>query len=295
LHLPNPSPLYYLNIFYGFNQISFIGYEDLGIMVNLVSKSVRDLCFEVEGQSAIVTGASSGLGITFAEALAEMGVNQIICARRLEQLEKVADGLNKRFDAKVMPFQCDVTQEDQVQAMVDEAVDQFGSLEILINNAGTAAISPSVDMPLDDWKKVIEVNLTGVFICSRIAARVMMEQNYGKIVNIASIYGEVGDVFAAAPYYASKGGVVNLTRSLAVEWAPNKINVNAIAPGFFPSEMTEDIFADEETFEYIKSRTPLNRVGVPTDLKAALIYLVSPGSDYVTGQTLLVDGGWTAQ
>lgn len=259
-----------------------------------MSKDIKELCFDGTGRTGIVTGGSSGLGITFAEALAEIGVNLVICARREKQLEMVADGLNKRFDAEVVPFVCDVTDQKRVREMVEETVDRFGSLEILVNNAGTSAINPSVDMPLEDWKKVVEVNLTGVFICSRESAKAMMENNYGKIINIASIYGEVGDIFNAAPYYASKGGVVNLTRSFAVEWAKHNIKVNAIAPGFFPSEMTEDLFKDKDTLEYIKSRTPLNRVGNPQDLKAAVIFLAAPGSDYITGQTLFVDGGWTA-
>ena len=122
--------------------------------------------------------------------------------------------------------------------MVKTAVEEFGSLEILVNNAGIATLSPSVDMGLEEWQKVVDVNLTGVFLCARTAAREMIKKRYGKIVSIASIYGAVGDIFPAAPYYATKAAVINLTRALAIEWAPNKINVNAIAPGFFPSDMT---------------------------------------------------------
>jgi len=259
-----------------------------------MSKTIKDLCFDMKGQSAIVTGASSGLGVTFAEALAESGVNLVIAARRIEKLNQNAKDLGHRFNIKVVPIECDVTNEEQVKALIEAAVRENGSLEIIVNNAGTAAIAPSVEMPLEEWNRVISVNLTGVFVCSRNAARVMMEKKYGKIINIASIYGAVGDVFTTAPYYASKGGVVNMTRSLAAEWAPYKINVNAIAPGFFPSEMTHDIFRDEDILKYIISRTPLKRVGDPIDLKAALIYLASPGSNYVTGQIIFVDGGWTA-
>lgn len=259
-----------------------------------MTKSVQQLCFEIKGSSAIVTGASSGLGTTFAEALAESGVNLVLSARRMERLEKLSGELAGRYGVKAVPFRCDVTEEEDVKAMVKKAVEENGSLEIIVNNAGTSAIAPSTDLPLDEWRKVIDVNLTGVFMCARTAAREMMKKRYGKVINIASIYGAVGDIFTASPYYASKGGVVNLTRALAVEWAPHGINVNAIAPGFFPSEMTEAIFEDEETLNYIKNRTPLKRVGDPIDLKAALIYLASPGSNYVTGQTIFVDGGWTA-
>lgn len=253
-----------------------------------------ELCFKIKGQTAIVTGASSGLGVCFAETLAERGVNLVIAARRYEKLAKVAENLADDYNVKVIPVQTDVSQEDQVINMVKTAVEKFGSLEILVNNAGIGALSPSVDMPLEEWKQVLDVNLTGVFLCARTAAREMIKKKYGKIVNIASIYGAVGDIFPTASYYASKGAVINLTRALAIEWAPYKINVNSIAPGFFPSEMTASVFQDEKAMQHILSRTPLGRTGDPLDLKAALTYLSSPASDYVTGQTIFVDGGWTA-
>jgi len=259
-----------------------------------LSETVMKLCFDIRGQTAIVTGASSGLGVTFAETLAEIGVNLVIAARRYEKLVKVAEDLSSKFNVEVVPVKTDVTQEKQVINMTKTAIEKFGSLEILVNNAGIASLSPSVDMALEEWKKVVDVNLTGVFLCARTAAREMIKKKYGKIVNIASIYGAVGDIFPAAPYYASKGAVINLTRALAVEWAPYRINVNAIAPGFFPSEMTEQIFQNEEAMKHILSRTPLGRTGQPLDLKAALLYLASPASNYVTGQTIFADGGWTA-
>ncbi|MDH5793626.1 MAG: glucose 1-dehydrogenase [Candidatus Bathyarchaeota archaeon] len=253
-----------------------------------------ELCFDIREQTAIVTGASSGLGVTFAETLAERGVNMVIAARRYEKLIKVAEDISSKYGVKVVPVQVDVSQEEQVINMMKTAIEKFGSIEILVNNAGAASLSPSVDMSLEEWKKVIDVNLTGVFLCARTAAREMIKKKYGKIVNIASIYGAVGDIFPTAPYYASKGAVINLTRALAIEWAVYKINVNAIAPGFFPSEMTESVFRDEKALKYILSRTPLARTGESLDLKAALTYLASPASNYVTGQTIFVDGGWTA-
>jgi len=259
-----------------------------------LSKTVMELCFDIREQTAIVTGASSGLGVTFAETLAERGVNMVIAARRYEKLIKVAEDISSKYGVKVVPVQVDVSQEEQVINMMKTAIEKFGSIEILVNNAGAASLSPSVDMSLEEWKKVIDVNLTGVFLCARTAAREMIKKKYGKIVNIASIYGAVGDIFPTAPYYASKGAVINLTRALAIEWAVYKINVNAIAPGFFPSEMTESVFRDEKALKYILSRTPLARTGESLDLKAALTYLASPASNYVTGQTIFVDGGWTA-
>jgi len=253
-----------------------------------------ELCFDIKGQTAVVTGASSGLGVTFAETLAERGVNLVIAARRYEKLVTVSENLSRKYDVDVIPIKVDVSQEKQVIDMVKTGIEKFGSLEILVNNAGISSLSPSIDMPFEEWKKVIDVNLTGVFLCARTVAREMIKKRYGKIVNIASIYGAVGDVFPAAPYYASKGAVINLTRSFAIEWAPHKINVNAIAPGFFPSEMTTPIFQDDDALKHILSRTPLGRPGELLDLKATLIYLASPASDYVTGQTVFVDGGWTA-
>jgi len=257
-------------------------------------ESTKDLCFKIKGQTAIVTGASSGLGVSFAEALAEEGANLVIAARRYEKLVEVAETIKSKHGAKVIPCKTDVSNENEVLRMVKTAVENFGSIEIIVNNAGIASISPSVEMTVQEWQNVINVNLTGVFLCARTAAREMMKHNYGKIVNIASIYGAVGDIFHAAPYYASKGAVINLTRGFAIEWAPYKINVNAIAPGFFPSEMTEQVFKDEDAMKHILSRTPLGRTGEPLDLKSALLYLTSPASNYVTGQTIFVDGGWTA-
>lgn len=256
-------------------------------------KSVKDLCFEISGRNAIVTGASSGLGVTFAETLAESGVDVVIAARRYDKLVEVAKRL-ERLGRRVIPVQTDVTKEEDVERMVRTAVENFGRVDILVNNAGAATVSPSIEMNLEEWNRVINVNLTGVFLCARAAAKEMMKRKYGKIINLASIYGAVGDVFPSAPYYATKGAVINLTRAFAIEWAPHKINVNAIAPGFFPSEMTAPIFKDEKTLGYIVSKTPLGRTGDPIDLKAALLYLASPASDYVTGQTFFVDGGWTA-
>jgi gluconate 5-dehydrogenase len=259
-----------------------------------LSKTVIETCFNISGQTAIVTGASSGLGVLFAETLAELGVNLVIAARRYEKLVKLAEDLKKAHNVKVVPVETDVTREDHVARMVQTAIDSFGSLEIIVNDAGIASISPSVAMTAEEWRKVIDTNLTGVFLCARTAAREMVKKKYGKIVNIASIYGAVGDIFPAAPYYASKAAVVNLTRAFAIEWAPYGITVNAIAPGFFPSEMTEPIFKDETALKHILSRTPMGRTGEPNDLKPALVYLVCPASNYVTGQTIFVDGGWTA-
>jgi NAD(P)-dependent dehydrogenase (short-subunit alcohol dehydrogenase family) len=259
-----------------------------------VTKKMKILdMMSLKSKVAVVTGGSSGLGVTFAQALAEVGANIVLAARRIDKLNEVADDLT-RLGVKVKPVQCDVSQQDQVQALIDETLKTFGRMDIVVNNAGVAAMSPATEISIEEWNRVVSVNLTGTFLCARTAARQMMKRGGGKIVNIASIYGAVGDVFPASPYYATKGAVINLTRDLAVEWAPFKINVNAIAPGFFPSEMTEGIFQDPHYLEYINKQTPLGRTGNPEDLKGAIVFLASSASDYVTGQTIFVDGGWTA-
>jgi NAD(P)-dependent dehydrogenase (short-subunit alcohol dehydrogenase family) len=259
-----------------------------------VTKKMKVLdMMSLKSKVAVVTGGSSGLGVTFAQALAEVGANIVLAARRIDKLNDVADDLT-RLGVKVKPVQCDVSQQDQVQALIDETLKTFGRMDIVVNNAGVAAMSPATEITIEEWNRVVSVNLTGTFLCARTAARQMMKRGGGKIVNIASIYGAVGDVFPASPYYATKGAVINLTRDLAVEWAPSKINVNAIAPGFFPSEMTEGIFQDPHYLEYINKQTPLGRTGNPEDLKGAIVFLASSASDYVTGQTIFVDGGWTA-
>ena len=249
--------------------------------------------YSLEGKVAVVTGASSGLGVVFSEALGEMGASIELAARRTDKLHEVESKLNET-GVRARSIQCDVSKSEDVQALIDDTVKNFGRLDIIVNNAGVAAMSPTVDISVEEWKKVVDVNLTGVFLCARAAARQMMKQGGGKIINISSIYGAVGDVFPASPYYATKGAVINMTRDLAVEWAPYMIGVNAIAPGFFPSEMTQGIFEDPGYLEYIIKQTPLARTGRPDDLKGVVVFLASSASDYVTGQTIFVDGGWTA-
>ncbi|MDE1804191.1 MAG: glucose 1-dehydrogenase [Candidatus Micrarchaeota archaeon] len=252
--------------------------------------------FRLDGKSAIVTGVSSGLGIAFTEALAEAGADVVIAARREDRLIENAKRISAATGRKVLPFKADLSSESDIDALVAKACDSLGKVDILINNAGTAAMGSSTKMKKEDWDRVIAVNLTGVFLCARSAIRSMVERNVkGSVINIASIYGRFGDVFPVAPYYASKGGVVNLTRSLAVEFASKGIRVNAIAPGFFPSEMTAGVLEDKDTLSHITTRTPMGRLGEPAELKGAAVYLASDASSYVTGHILAVDGGWGAE
>jgi len=253
--------------------------------------------FKLDGKSAIVTGGSSGLGVAFAEALAEAGADVMIAARREDRLRENADRIAQATKRKVVPFRTDVGIESSIIDLINATDQKLGKIDILINNAGVAAEDrPSTDMTKADWDKVISINLTAVFLCARYAIKKMVEKHVkGSVINIASIYGLGGDIYPVAPYYASKGAVVNLTRALAVEFAQSGVRVNAIAPGFYPSEMTQDMLKEQEVLQHILSKTPMGRLGDPSELKGAAIYLASDASSYVTGHTLVVDGGWSAE
>ncbi|MCC7021618.1 MAG: SDR family oxidoreductase [Thermomicrobiales bacterium] len=231
----------------------------------------------------------------FAEALAEAGAAVVCADRRLDRVQATTRHLEER-GARSLAVETDVTDETAVGAMVDQAVEAFGKLDILVNNAGIAAAGPPEALALAEWQRVVDVNLTGVFLCAREATRAMIAAGTGgRIINVASILGAVASEPApAAAYAATKGAVVNLTRGLAVHWASHGILVNAVGPAYFPSEMTAGIFADPAVLAEIERRTPLGRVGRPEELKGPVVFLAADASSYVTGQTLYVDGGWTA-
>ncbi len=252
--------------------------------------------FKLEGKVAIVTGVSSGLGIAFAEGLAEAGADVVVVARRADKLEASAKRIAKKTKRKIMPMTCDVSKEEDIIRVVKATEKKFGKIDVLVNNAGVAALGPSHLMKEEDWDRVVSINLTGTFLFSKhVIASMLAKKRKGSIINLASIYGLEGDIFPAAPYYATKGAVVNLTRSLAIEYAKRDIRINAIAPGFFPSEMTGGIFEDKNALGHIVERTPMGRVGDPEELKGAVVYLASEAASYVTGHTLTVDGGWNAE
>ncbi|CAN5679915.1 glucose 1-dehydrogenase [soil metagenome] len=235
------------------------------------------------------------MGVIFSEALSDAGAGVMCADIDSEGVEKTADTINAS-GRKALAISADVTNEAQVVAMVEASLSQFGRMDIIVNNAGIAAAGPPEDLSLDDWKRVIDVNLTGVFLGAREAAKVMIASGHGgRIINIASILGGVASQpVPAAAYAASKGGVVNLTRDLAVHWAAHGITVNAIGPAYFPSAMTEGFLADPQILAAVEQRTPMGRVGRPEELKGPVVFLASDASSYVTGQTLYVDGGWTA-
>ncbi|HUJ56618.1 MAG TPA: SDR family oxidoreductase [Gaiellaceae bacterium] len=254
--------------------------------------NARDL-FDLSGKTAIVTGGGSGIGRQMAQALAEAGASLVLCARKVERCEQAAAEL-EQLGVKALALPCDVRDPEQVQAVVDRTRNELGAIDVLVNNAGTVWGAPPEDYPLEGWQKVVDVNLTGVFLFAQAAGRVMIESGGGKIVNIASVAGLGGappEVMNAIAYNATKGGVISFTRDLACKWARHGINVNAIAPGWFPSDMSNFVIeANPEVVEHI----PLRRFGGPDDLKGAILFLASAASDYVTGHTLVVDGGESA-
>jgi NAD(P)-dependent dehydrogenase (short-subunit alcohol dehydrogenase family) len=252
--------------------------------------------FHLTEKVAVVTGASSGLGSRFARILASAGAEVVVVARRRDRLESLAGEINKTTGREVHPVECDLSRSEGPARVVDEAVSRFGRLDIVVNNAGISRVVPAVD---DDWEGFEYeqlINLVAPFDISRRAASWMLDnEQTGSIVNIASVMGLVGGGrLRAAGYAASKGGLVNLTRELASQWARNGIRVNAIAPGWFASEMTEEMFESEGGMAFITTNTPMGRPGAEHELDGALLFLASDASSYVTGQILAVDGGWTA-
>jgi 2-deoxy-D-gluconate 3-dehydrogenase len=248
---------------------------------------------DLAGRAAIVTGGSKGIGYAMACALAHAGADIVVVSRNLEDGRKAARDI-RDLGRKAIAVSCDVTVSRQVDAMVEEAVATFGKVDILLNNAGMNIRKPTVELAEDEWDKVLDTNLKGIFLVAQRVGKEMVKQNRGKIINIASIFGMVGFPFLAA-YCASKGGIVQLTRHLALEWAKYNVNVNAIAPGYIRTPMTEGWLTDPARLETIVSNTPMGRLGSPEDLAGPVIFLASDWSDYVTGHVLMVDGGWVAR
>lgn len=248
--------------------------------------------FDVSGKNAIVTGASSGLGRQFALCLAEQGANVVIVARRVEKLEEVKKEA-EAYGVKCVVVPCDVTDTQQIKHAVDVAVKEFGRIDILINNAAAGFATPAVDTTDEVWERVMNTNVNGVFYFAREVGKVMLKQNYGKIINIGSFHCQVTmNGVPRSGYSTAKGAIYMMTKALAAEWAKNGITVNTLGPGYFASEMSSKV-ADDKYENSIKSNCPMGRRGKPGELNGAMLYLASDASSYVTGQLLLVDGGWT--
>ena len=255
-----------------------------------MSMHVKEL-FDLTGKVAIVTGGGRGLGQQIAEGFAEAGANVVVCSRKVESCEEVSQQLQK-LGVQSMALKCDVTNPDDVNHVVNRTLEKFGRIDILVNNSGASWAAPVEEMPLEAWQKVMNVNVTGTFLMSQAVGKVMIEQKYGKIINIASVAGLKGSnpkYMNAIGYNSSKGAVITFTKDLAVKWGPKGIYVNAIAPGFFPTKMSKGLL--EQGGAGILEGTPLGKFGSENDLKGVALFLAAPASDFITGDIVIVDGG----
>ncbi len=252
--------------------------------------SIKEL-FNLHGRVSVVTGGATGLGLQMATALAEAGSNVVVCSRKLENCEQAAQAIEK-LGVQALAHACDVTKPDQVEALKNAVLAKFRRVDALFNNAGRAWVAPPEEMPLERWQQVFDLNITAPFLCAQAFGREMIKAGRGKIVNIASIAGLVGrspKAYNSIAYGASKGALVNFTRDLAVKWAHHNIQVNAICPGFFVTEINRAMY--EKNRENIEREIPLGRTGGPDDLKGIAVLLASDASNFMTGAVIPVDGG----
>jgi len=250
--------------------------------------------FDLTGKVAVITGASSGLGVQMAKALANQGAAICVLARRKERIDAVAKEIHDEFGVETLAVTCDVTDTNQVNAARDAIYAKFGHADIVVNSAGTGGITPTVDVTDEQLMQEVNIDLVGTFKMARAFAPGMIKNGFGRIINIASMYGLVGNMAApSAPYHAAKGAVVNLTRALAAEWGQKGITVNSICPGYFYTELTAATLETEWFSNYAKGAVPLGRYGKEGELDTTVIYLASPLSTYVNGMNIAVDGGYT--
>ncbi|SFR77795.1 gluconate 5-dehydrogenase/2-deoxy-D-gluconate 3-dehydrogenase [Marinobacter daqiaonensis] len=249
--------------------------------------------FDLSGQVSLITGAGRGIGRSIALGLAEAGSDVVLCSRSQEELEAVAVEVRKH-GVRALVTPCDVRDPGQISAVVDQAIDEFGRIDVLVNNAGLTIKKPAEELPLDDWQTIIDVNLTGVFLMAQAVGRHMLSQRGGRIINISSIAAKTG-LSGSSAYCASKGGVDMLTRTLAVEWAERGVRVNGLAPAYTETPLVKAITDTRADFaERVQNRTPMKRMARPDEMVGTAIFLASEASSYVTGETIMVDGGWTA-
>jgi NAD(P)-dependent dehydrogenase (short-subunit alcohol dehydrogenase family) len=245
--------------------------------------------FDLTGKVAVVTGASRGLGQTFARALARAGADLVITSRTLDSLRPFQAEVES-MGRRAVPLVLDVRSEESIHAMVSEAATAYPRLDILVNNAGCNVRKRAVDVTWDDWNLILDTNLRGAFFVAQAVAKVMIPHGHGRIINVGSVTSVMG-FSGLGPYGASRGGIRQLTMSLADDWGPYGITVNCLAPGWFKTEQNKVLYEDPEWVAYLVDRIPLKRPGKPSDLEGPIVFLASDESEYITGQTLLVDGG----
>jgi NAD(P)-dependent dehydrogenase (short-subunit alcohol dehydrogenase family) len=248
--------------------------------------------FDLNDKVAMVTGSTRGLGEVAAMALAKAGADVAVCGRNLTDLERVS-GVIRELGRDSAGFVLDVTSKRNVHEGVDRILKHFGKVDILVNNAGLNHRVPVLDFPEEAWDLVLTTNLKGYFLVAQAVVPQMLERGYGKVINMSSILGKIGLPHQVA-YASAKGGVDQMTKIMAIEWAKQGVRVNAIGPTYFETEMVKQIRNDPERFNFINERTPMGRWGYPPELEGIVIFLASPASDFITGQTIYIDGGWTA-
>ena len=257
-------------------------------------RHVKEL-LNLTGQVAVITGGAAGIGLQMAYAMGEAGAHVVLAARKLDRCTEVARTMEKELGVRVLPARCDISKHEEIDALYEQVMREFKRVDILINNSGATWGAPSLEYPIEGWQKVINTNVNGTWLMCQQAGRIMSKQMYGRIINLASLAAFVGapaEVMDAVAYQTSKAAVAGLTKDLAVKWARYNITVNAIAPGWFPSKMSQGVL--ESSGERMKTFIPMGRFGGEDELKAAALFLASPGAGYTTGVILSVDGGWVA-
>ena len=249
---------------------------------------------ELGGKVAIITGSTKGIGYGMACGLAQAGADVVITSRHQNECDSVADEISKAYKVQTLALAVDVTKGEQIQNLVQKTMEKFGHIDILINNAGAAISTKAEDLTEAQWNSILDLNQKAVFFVAQAVAKQMIVKKSGKIINVASMLGLVGSKFVL-PYCVSKGGVIQMTKALALEWAKYNIQVNALCPGYVITPMNEEYVANETFYKQIISSTPMKRFGEIEDMKGPAVFLASPSSNFMTGQTLTVDGGWTAQ